>query len=328
MTPQWKRLLDHVQSIPERVYEGWTARDGYDNDTPWGERFGEPGVPWCVIFDWCMYDDVGLAGIVPRVDNVSAFTDWAQRRGQFSQYPSVGSWVNFGNGSHTELVVGWDADTVYTKGGNSVRAGSTDAGQGNGVWSHATPRRSSRIVGYFAPRFPDGCPPTADPNDPRGGHAQTTYRWPGPDPAPAPTVQEDEMPPQDLMQFRIGSQYAEDGYEPTVADCLHGAAYATQRAEEAIAAIAQLRADLPQLLLSAPMPEYAALANGYRPSVGEALNGGKQADGQIAALNSTVKAMAQALAAGGQVDADALVARIEQAIAGITVHLTTAKENS
>ncbi|MFJ5070262.1 hypothetical protein ACIQC7_28015 [Kitasatospora sp. NPDC088556] len=195
---QWKQVLDHVMAVPEQIYENWNSTDGWDNDNPWGRRFRENKVPWCVIWDWCMYDDVGLAGIVPRVDNVVAFTNWAKARGQFSQYPSIGAWANFGNG-HTEIVVGFDADSVYTKGGNSVQAGSTDAGQGNGVWSHATPRKSSRVVGYFAPRYPDGqCPPTADPADPRGGRAQASYRWPGADPTPptTPTPQptEDDMP--------------------------------------------------------------------------------------------------------------------------------------
>ncbi|MGW3072380.1 hypothetical protein [Kitasatospora sp. NPDC001132] len=324
MTPQWKRLLDHVQSIPEGIYEGWSS-EGYDNDTQWGRRFGENGVPWCVIWDWCMYDDVGLAGIVPRVNNVGAFTAWAQARGQFSQYPSIGAWVNFGGGSHTELVVGFDSVNIYTKGGNSVQAGSTDAGQGNGVWSHATPRRSSRIVGYFAPRFPDGaCPPTADPADPRGGRAQTSYRWTGADPAPASTVQEDDMTPEQMLAARLGSQYTTaSGFTPTVADALNGAAYATAKAEEALAAIDRL----PEALLATRMPGYAALDGGYVPTIGEVLNGSKAADARITALTATVKTLAEALAAGGQVDADALVARIEQAISGITVHLTTTKES-
>ncbi|MFF7991779.1 hypothetical protein ACFZDG_18540 [Kitasatospora xanthocidica] len=222
MTPQWKQLLDHVMAVPEQAYETWNSTDGWDNDTPFGRQFGENGVSWCVIFDWCMYADVGLAAIVPKVDNVSVFTDWARARGQWSDYPSIGSWVNFGNGSHTELVVGFDADNVYTKGGNSVKAGSTDAGQGNGVWSHATARRSSRVVGYFAPRFADGqCPPTADPADPRGGRAQASYRWTGPDPTPnttpAPTApapsEEDDMP--SINEIRAGVRAELEAFKST-----------------------------------------------------------------------------------------------------------------
>jgi hypothetical protein len=177
-------------AVPERIYESWNSTDGWDNHTQFGKQFGEDGYSWCVMFDWDMYADVGLAAVVPRLDNVSAFTEWAQKRGQWSDYPSIGAWVNFSNGAHTELVVGFDDTNVYTKGGNSVQAGSSDNGQGNGVWRHTTARRATKVVGYFAPRFPDGiCPPTADPSDPRGGKAVTSWRWTG---AATPTPQQEE----------------------------------------------------------------------------------------------------------------------------------------
>jgi GH25 family lysozyme M1 (1,4-beta-N-acetylmuramidase) len=207
-TPQWLTLLNHVMSVPEKVYETWQSAVGWNNDNPWGRAFGENKVPWCVIWDWCMYNEVGLSGIVPKVDNVIVFTNWAKSHGQWSEYPSIGAWVNLGNG-HTEVVVGFDADNVFTKGGNSVKAGSTDAGQGNGVWSHSTPRRSPRVIGYFAPRFADGvCPPTADPKDPRGGKAVTSYRWsapvvpkPTPKPTPAPKPKPKPKPVVDLSNI-------------------------------------------------------------------------------------------------------------------------------
>jgi hypothetical protein len=181
-TPQWQKLLDHVMSIPEQVYETWTSGAGWNNITQFGKEYGENGVSWCVIWDWDMFHDVGLDGLVPKTDNVAAFTTWAKQRGQWSEYPSVGAWVNFGNGAHTEIVIGFDADSVFTKGGNSVAADATDRGQGNGVWRHSHARRDTYVTGYFAPRFPDGhCPPTADPNDPRGGTAQTSYTPPEPD---------------------------------------------------------------------------------------------------------------------------------------------------
>ncbi|MDJ0345239.1 hypothetical protein QMK19_03745 [Streptomyces sp. H10-C2] len=184
--PQWKKLLDHVVGVPERIYEHWNSVDGWDNDTAFGREFGENGVSWCVIFDWDMYHDVGLDAIVPKVDNVGVFSDWAKSHGQWSEYPSVGAWVNLNDGGHTETVIGFDADTVYTKGGNSIQTGSSDNGQGNGVWSHETPRRAAKVVGYLAPHFPDGvCPPTADPKDPRGGKAVASYRW-APEPSPTP----------------------------------------------------------------------------------------------------------------------------------------------
>ncbi|EYT84025.1 hypothetical protein CF54_03950 [Streptomyces sp. Tu 6176] len=204
-TPDWRRLIDHVMAVPERIYEGWNSRDGWDNHNQFGKQFGEDGVAWCVIYDWCMYADLGFASIVPKVDNVNAFTAWAKKHGLWSEYPSAGAWVNFDGGGHTEVVVGFDKDTAYTKGGNSIKTGSTDRGQGNGVWSHATPRRSSRIVGYFTPRYPDGiCPPTADPHDPRGGKPVASWRWSG----SASTPKCPAFPGRDKFLLGASNQYA------------------------------------------------------------------------------------------------------------------------
>ncbi|MFJ4410319.1 hypothetical protein [Streptomyces sp. NPDC088910] len=175
--PQWKRLIEHVMAVPERVYEHWSGADGWDNDTEFGKEYGENRVSWCVIFDWDMYHDVGLDQAVPKTDNVTAFSTWARSKGAWSAYPSIGAWVNLDGGGHTEIVTGFDERYVHTKGGNSVKAGATDRGQGNGVWSHRELRHAQRVTGYFAPRFPDGiCPPTADPADPRGGTAVASYR--------------------------------------------------------------------------------------------------------------------------------------------------------
>ncbi|MFE3866077.1 peptidoglycan-binding protein [Streptomyces goshikiensis] len=186
-TPQWRQLTDHLMDVPEKIYERWEDSVGWDNRTTWGRQFGEDGVSWCVIFNWCMYNETGLAGIVPKVDNVDVFSAWAKKRNQWSDYPSIASWVNFGDGAHTEIIIGFDTDTVYTKGGNSIKTGAADNGQGNGVWRHAHPRRSSYVTGYFAPSFPDSqCPPTADPHDPRGGTASASWRWTPSDPVYVP----------------------------------------------------------------------------------------------------------------------------------------------
>jgi hypothetical protein len=73
------------------------------------------------------------------------------------------------------------------------------------------------VVGYFAPRFPDGqCPPTADPHDPRGGTAVTSWRQdetsgtttPVPiTPAPAPTPAPQPATPARYQVTINGLQY-------------------------------------------------------------------------------------------------------------------------
>lgn len=185
-TAQWRTLVDHVESIPEKVYETWVSGEGWDNHTPFGKEYGWDGVSWCMEFDWDMFHDVGLDAIVPKTASVGAMADWAKAKGQWSEYPSVGALVDFGNGAHTEIVVGFDATNVYTKGGNSIQTGAVDNGQGNGVWSHSHARADSYVTGYLAPRYPDGvCPPTADPHDYRGGKAVASWRWSPVTPPPA-----------------------------------------------------------------------------------------------------------------------------------------------
>jgi len=175
-TPQWLKLLEHVLAVPEGVYEHWNATGGWDNHTQWGVEYGEDGVPYCVIGAWDEYHECGLDSIVPRTDNVNSFANWARSHGEWTEYPSVGAWMDVGDGAHCEVVIGFTATKVISKGWNSIQSGAADSGQGNGVWIHTDDRTDPRVTGYLAPRFPDGiCPPTADPHDPRGGTAQTEY---------------------------------------------------------------------------------------------------------------------------------------------------------
>ncbi|MCF2531584.1 glycoside hydrolase family 25 protein [Yinghuangia soli] len=166
--PSWERLVAHVLWVPDGDYEAPAATPGTANRTRWGRQFGRDGVPWAVVFAWCMYDDAGLAGIVPRTHSIDAFSAWAKVRGQWSAYPSLGAWMNWRDGGQAEIVVAFTPTTVTTKGGNAVREGA-DAGPGRGVYTHTYRRKDPRITGYFAPDFPDGCPPTAAPDDYRGG---------------------------------------------------------------------------------------------------------------------------------------------------------------
>ncbi len=147
----------------EGAYEHWNANGGWDNHTQWGVEFGEDGVPYCVIGAWDEYrDERGLDAVVPKTDNVNAFAAWARSNGQWTEYPSVGAWTDFGAGAHCEIVIGFTATTVTTKGWNSVQTGATDSGQGNGVWVH-TNDRQHRPAHHRLPRTPlPGRPLPAD----------------------------------------------------------------------------------------------------------------------------------------------------------------------
>lgn len=51
-------------------------------------------------------------------------------------------------------------------------------------------------------------------------------------------------------------------------------------------------------LLNAPMPDYAVLPDGYRPTVGEVINGAKEADAKLDALTAVVEALAKQAGTG------------------------------
>jgi hypothetical protein len=127
-----------------------------------------------------------------------------------------------------------------------------------------------------------------------------------------------------------------DGYQT---DCPGGPLYAWVQA----GASRPLEDDMtPAELLDYPMREYARLPNGYLPTVGEVWNDTKDAGAKFAALSTqitalsaqlaaqgaAITALAQQIASGTPIDADALIAKIQQAIDSVTVHLTTSKETS
>ncbi|MEV6400758.1 peptidoglycan-binding protein [Streptomyces sp. NPDC051907] len=176
---QWRTLVDHIQRVPEGLYD----TNGPDEDINNRSQFERDGEPWCVMFNWDMYADVGLEHLVPKVSDASVAVDWARTRDQWSQYPSVGAWTSLSRNGRTSVVVGFDETHVYTKGGDvspQDAQGSAGADQGYGVFSRSPDRHGPDILGYFAPVFENGCPPTADPDDPRGGAPVESWRWPGP----------------------------------------------------------------------------------------------------------------------------------------------------
>ncbi|MGW1174544.1 hypothetical protein ACWD4P_12590 [Kitasatospora sp. NPDC002543] len=117
--------------------------------------------------------------------------------------------------------------------------------------------------------------------------------WPGfTTTSPAPSAEEDDMTPDEFLATRVPLAALPDGYIPNVAELLNGAKQADEK-------VAQLRADLPEIVrqvLASPMPDFAALPNGYRPSPIEAINGAKTADDQLAKLTTMVEALSASVA--------------------------------
>ncbi|MFG3051921.1 N-acetylmuramoyl-L-alanine amidase [Kitasatospora sp. NPDC048239] len=135
-----------------------------------------------------------------------------------------------------------------------------------GVWlhqQHGIPLRVCRTAGdpgygyhRLFPDWSDGG--TACPGDARvqqfrdvvfpGIAARASGQQPPTIPAPpAPAPKEQDVTPEELLQAKIGGQYAIDGFVPSVADALNGAAYATQHAQAAVAEVRAVSAKVDQL---------------------------------------------------------------------------------
>ncbi|MGW3072744.1 LysM peptidoglycan-binding domain-containing protein [Kitasatospora sp. NPDC001132] len=124
--------------------------------------------PWCQTFQSWIFRQAGIASLAPVTASCLTAVDWFKSRGRFSDYPAVGAQVFFGSGggSHVEVVESYDADYVYTIGGNTNNNGSAE---GNGVYARKRARRDSYLYGYGYPAY-DGGSVSADPNAAKFGY--------------------------------------------------------------------------------------------------------------------------------------------------------------
>jgi hypothetical protein len=120
------------------------------------------GFAWCATFVAAIAKLAGVADLYPNTASCDVAGRWFKDRGRWSEYPAVGAQVFYGTAAdlnHTGIVVAYDADTITTIEGNTNDDGSRE---GDGVYLKTRDRRSSNIVGYGYPRFPEGIV-SADP---------------------------------------------------------------------------------------------------------------------------------------------------------------------
>ncbi|WJN63359.1 endolysin [Streptomyces phage phiScoe55] len=160
------------------------------NDSKYNRWFGKiPGYgedgygwPWCAAFVAWVAAEAGVASLYPKTASCSQGVNWWKKLGRFSEYPAVGAQVFFGpgGGTHTGLVMSYDADFIYTVEGNTNVNGSAE---GDGVYHRKRERRSANVYGYGYPKFPEGIK-SADPK--YAGEAPKAPSKPAPaKPAPA-----------------------------------------------------------------------------------------------------------------------------------------------
>ncbi|MGY1440171.1 CHAP domain-containing protein [Streptomyces reniochalinae] len=102
----------------------WNNDQKYSKETPtlgWSNYQA-----WCATFvSWVAYK-AGAANLFPCTASCLTGVSWFKQRGRFSEYPAVGAQVFYGSGggSHTGLVVAFDANTITTVEGNTNTTGA------------------------------------------------------------------------------------------------------------------------------------------------------------------------------------------------------------
>ncbi len=157
-TPTADRVIAAARA--EIGYREGRSNGHWNNDQKFSKQV--PGLewsddqPWCATFvAWCAMK-AKVSDLFPRTASCDAGGQWFKDRGRWSTYPAVGAQVFFGTPSdlsHTGIVVSYTDTEIVTIEGNTNSSGSRE---GDGVYRKTHLRRSSRVVGYGYPRYPEG----------------------------------------------------------------------------------------------------------------------------------------------------------------------------
>ncbi|MFE7624616.1 CHAP domain-containing protein [Streptomyces sp. NPDC057509] len=118
---------------------------------------------WCCTFTCWAFQQAGMPkGSYPVTASCVLAVAWWKKAGRWSEFPAIGAAVFFGpgGGSHTGIVIGYDADTITTIEGNTNVNGSAE---GDGVYQRTRQRRDTYVYGYGYPAYPGGIK-SANPN--------------------------------------------------------------------------------------------------------------------------------------------------------------------
>lgn len=117
------------------------------------------GQPWCAVFVSWVAMKAGASDLFPRTASCDVAGGWFKARGQWSEFPKVGSQVFYGTASdlnHTGVVIDFDATVIVTVEGNTNDSGSRE---GDGVYRKVRRRRDAFVQGYGHPAYPAVVPP-------------------------------------------------------------------------------------------------------------------------------------------------------------------------
>lgn len=193
-------LLSQVGQHEGRDPDGtWNNEQRYSKETP-GLQWSD-GQPWCATFQAWGAHQLRMDALWPMTASCLTAVAWWQQRGRWSSYPVLGGpfYVGPDGGTHTGVVVGYDATTITTVEGNSNPGGSPN---GDGVYQRT--RLRSTIYGYGVPAYPEGTISA----DPKLGGTPTAHVNPI-------AVQEDDMP---YTEQQLRTMIREEASGPAVRD--------------------------------------------------------------------------------------------------------------
>jgi hypothetical protein len=166
----------------------WNNHEKYADLVPGLEWVDNVEGAWCAVFAAWAFQTAGLPkGSYPVTASCATGVSWFKARKRFSAYPAIGAQIFYGpgGGTHTGVVIGFDATHVFSVEGNTNANGSPE---GDGVYSKTHLRTDPHVYGYGYPLY-DGGIESADPawkSQNPSLHTPATPAAPKPPVKPAP----------------------------------------------------------------------------------------------------------------------------------------------
>ncbi|MEV4558788.1 peptidoglycan-binding protein [Kitasatospora sp. NPDC049285] len=114
-------LLGQVGVHEGRDPDGtWNNHQRYSTETP-GLEWSD-GQPWCAVFEAWAAHRTGMDTLWPMTASCLTAVAWWRNHGRWTDYPVLGGPFYLGpdGGTHTGIVVAYDADTIHTVEGNAL----------------------------------------------------------------------------------------------------------------------------------------------------------------------------------------------------------------
>lgn len=136
-------------------------KEGRGNKTKYGKAYGLDGVPWCVIFQWWVFQTAGLSSLFyggKKIASCSALKKYAQSKKQWItsgyksgdlvilNFPKTGCETD-----HIALVESVNGSVLTTIEGNTSAAGSGSQSNGDGVYRKQ--RDIALVNGAYRPLY-------------------------------------------------------------------------------------------------------------------------------------------------------------------------------